>query len=175
VGRTYLARGFPLQCSFPPYHAPRPGQVLPITFSLLLCFALLSATNFTKPYLPFHLHLHLHFHFPWPLTTDPFFFSFTHPFQPSSPSEYPPDCRSSHSCLRTEPLRKLRLSFIDSSPTLRKSYPTSDRILVAVNQGQATIAYRCYNMEMGIGRINQVMDDAPLDSFFSTYSRASSP
>lgn len=34
-----------------------------------------------------------------------------------------------------------------------------------MNQGQATIAYRCYNMEMGIDRINQVMDDAPLDSF----------
>jgi hypothetical protein len=37
-GRTYLAREFPLQCSFPPYHGPRakPGQVFPITFSLLL-------------------------------------------------------------------------------------------------------------------------------------------
>lgn len=95
----------------------------------------------------------------------PFFLLLHTPVPTIITSEYTPDRRFSHSCLRTEPLRKLRLSFIDSSPTLRKSCPISDYILVAMNQGQATIAYRCYNMEMGIDRINEVMDDAPSDSF----------
>ncbi|RBR18495.1 hypothetical protein FVER53590_29298 [Fusarium verticillioides] len=90
----------------------------------ILAPALLSATNFTKPYLPFHLHLH--FHFPWPLATDPFFFSFTRPFQPSSPSEYPPDRRFSHSCLR-KVLNRLASSDCHLLTPVRRSFSTYSR------------------------------------------------
>ncbi|KAG5803306.1 hypothetical protein H9Q71_012108, partial [Fusarium xylarioides] len=96
----------------------KPGQVLPITFSLLLWSALVCSLPPTSPNLTFLSTCTCTSTFPGLSRRTLFFFSFTHPFQPSSPSEYPPDRRFSHSCLRTEPLRKLRLSFIDSSPTL---------------------------------------------------------
>jgi len=147
---------------FPPLPCPqaKPGQVLPITFSLLLC-----SLPPTSPNLTFLSTCTCTSTFP-DLSRRTLFFLLLHtPVPTIITSEYPPDRRFSHSCLRTEPLRKLRLSFIDSSPTLRKSYPISDYILVAINQGQATIEYRCSNMEMGNGRINEVMDDAPLDPF----------